>query len=892
MRSEIMNEIVKQLLEGRLPDRIFPFLWMHGEDEQTLRKYLHVIHDAGMNSVCVESRPHPDFAGEGWWRDMNVVLEEARKLGMHVWILDDSHFPTGYANGALRDAPAELCRQSLVREVHACPVQGTYTLNIPPVPQPWQPNLFEQYSLDKEHLRVFSDDRLLAVLAVREGGKTMADILDVTEQIQDGTLAFRIPAGRWNIQVMYLTRNRGPHRDYINMMDARSCRVLLDAVYEPHYRHYRRFFGNTLAGFFSDEPELGNGHLYEYGKRLYENEDQAWSVPLEERLRKKWGADFTKYLPLLWEQNFARDQIAAARCDYMDAVTRLVSQNFSEQIGDWCRAHGVQYIGHVIEDNGQDTRTGSGLGHFFRAEAGQSMAGIDDIGGQVLPQGEFSGPYGLTGEYRNGLFYHFVLGKLAASAAAVDPRKDGRAMCEIFGNYGWEEGVRLEKYLVDHFLVRGINHFVPHAFSPKPYPDPDCPPHFYAQGNHPLYRHFGELMRYANRLCGLLGSGRVVAPVAVLYHAESEWMGKDTPPEKVAELLARKQIDYTFLPSGVFSEPERYAFGADGRLLVSGREYSCILFPKAEYLPAAAMTVARAWEMRGGKVYFLDGYPQGVYDGENVLPFEAFGNVVPARSVAERLRADGLAQVQLSSANRDLRVLHVTGKNEIFMLVNEGKKDWRGTVTLPASGACYGYNAWLNRLETLACLSEGNNCRVTVSFPPLNSIVIVFDEPARGIPLYAPWRKRGKCVSLNDGWVRTMCRSIEYPDFSAAEDVSLPDRADAQYPKFSGFYRYEREIFCERTPGKALMEITDAHEGVELIINGMRAGIRIAPPFLYDVTGYLHEGTNVVAIEVATTPERELSSLPDPTRMFLGLGEKVVTTPSGLDGKVNLYLQR
>ena len=142
MRSEIMNEIVKQLLEGRLPDRIFPFLWMHGEDEQTLRKYLHVIHDAGMNSVCVESRPHPDFAGEGWWRDMNVVLEEARKLGMHVWILDDSHFPTGYANGALRDAPAELCRQSLVREVHACPVQGTYTLNIPPVPQPWQPNLF------------------------------------------------------------------------------------------------------------------------------------------------------------------------------------------------------------------------------------------------------------------------------------------------------------------------------------------------------------------------------------------------------------------------------------------------------------------------------------------------------------------------------------------------------------------------------------------------------------------------------------------------------------------------------------------------------------------------------------------------------------------------------
>ena len=39
-------------------------------------------------------------------------------------------------------------------------------------------------------------------------------------------------------------------------------------------------------------------------------------------------------------------------------------------------------------------------------------------------------------------------------------------MCEIFGVYGWREGLKLEKYLADHFLVRGINRFVPHAFNP------------------------------------------------------------------------------------------------------------------------------------------------------------------------------------------------------------------------------------------------------------------------------------------------------------------------------------------------------------------------------------------------------------------------------------------
>ena len=34
--------------------------------------------------------------------------------------------------------------------------------------------------------------------------------------------------------------------------------MLLDTVYEPHYAHYAAEFGQTIAGFFSDEPELGN----------------------------------------------------------------------------------------------------------------------------------------------------------------------------------------------------------------------------------------------------------------------------------------------------------------------------------------------------------------------------------------------------------------------------------------------------------------------------------------------------------------------------------------------------------------------------------------------------------------------------------------------------------
>lgn len=242
----------------------------------------------------------------------------------------------------------------------------------------------------------------------------------------------------------------------------------------------------------------------------------------------------------------------------MDAVTKLVRESFSRQIGDWCRAHGVQYIGHVIEDNNSHARAATSLGHYFRGLDGQDMSGIDDIGGQVLPQGEDEPTMGTMGKARDGEFYHYMLGNLAASAAAIEPGKQGRAMCEIFGNYGWAEGVRLEKYLADHFLVRGINFFVPHAFSPAPFPDPDCPPHFYAHGHNPQYRHFGALMGYMNRVATLTSGGRRVAPAAILYHGEAEWTGRAMLSQKPARVLAEAQIEYDCIPCDVFAQPEHY----------------------------------------------------------------------------------------------------------------------------------------------------------------------------------------------------------------------------------------------------------------------------------------------------------------------------------------------
>lgn len=868
--------------QGTPGGRIFPFLWLHGEDEATLRRYMQVIHAANLDAVCVESRPHPDFLGPRWWHDLDIILEEARNLHMKVWILDDSHFPTGYAAGALEKAPPELCRQSLVYKVlgeaetgkQLCLTRADWETC-----PAWTPNLMEQYTLHPETMRRFDDDRLVGVAAVQLDG---AGLLDLTGQLRGGNLTFTAPPGRWRVYALRLTRNRGPHRNYINMMCRASCKVLLDTVYEAHWQHYAADFGRTIAGFFSDEPEIGNGHLYESGKRFWEVEDQAWSAEIEAELRAAWGEQFVCNLPLLWERQHDPRAAARVRLAYMNAVTRTVQRDFSWQIGDWCHEHGVEYIGHLIEDNNQHLRCGSSLGHYFRGLSGQDMAGIDCIGGQVLPGGEWDGPYGPMGEHRSGLFYHYVLGHLGSSLAAIDPRKQGRCLCEIFGNYGWEEGVRLEKYLTDHFLVRGVNRFVPHAFSPKAYPDPDCPPHFYAGGHNPQYRHFGALMRYMNRMTELFDGGHRVAPAAILYNAEGDWTGDAMPLEAVAQPLADAQIDYDVIPLDVFTDRERYQTRLGEGLQVNTQTYRALLIPGCDWLPGSLAAVLPELAAAGCRVFFVGRRPACI-DPAGDSAF-AVAPVVDAGDLVSAL--DALRTVRLEPASGRVRCMRYQVESERYLLINEGSQPYTGRVWIPSQGTCYARNAWAGRLEKLPAAPADGGTALEVTLYPGHSLVIEFGTPAA--PPQPPICPGGRVQTL-DRWVRSTCRAIDYPAFGNAKPIRLPDPLAQEEPTFSGFARYECAV--NGTGEKTVLEITDAYEGVEVFVNRQSLGIQIAPPFRYDLTPYLRQGENKLAIEVATTLERENAGLPDLIRTYLGLGPKRPTCPSGINGSVRLWRQ-
>lgn len=898
-----MSEKLQKLLKEKEENYILPFFWQHGEDENTIRDYMKVIHESNIKAVCVESRPHPDFCGPGWWKTMDVILDEAQKRGMKVWILDDQHFPSGYANGAMEKQPDELCRQSLVcRKYDLC---DTAYLHISKEkllhPDAFVPNMGEERVMKENPPRKFEDDRLLGVFAyrVQEDGicrMEEGDVLNLTDHLKNKELTWKVPEGKWKVYVLHLSRNMGYHRDYINMMDERSVRVFLDAVYEPHWVHYKEMFGSVIVGFFSDEPELGNGHLCENGKLLGEFLDLPWSEPLEQKLKEKYGSDYAQLLPVLFENAVEDKKKAKIRYAYMDAVTKLVEKNFSMQIGTWCREHGVQYVGHIVEDSDQHARLGTSLGHYFRGLSGQDMAGIDDIGGQVYPGGENdTGNVGFMHSYRDGEFYHYMLAKLASSAAAIEPLKAGKSMCEIFGAYGWTEGLHLEKYLADHFMVRGVNHFTPHAFSAKAFPDPDCPPHFYAHGNNPEYRHFGRLMKYMNRVCELISDGYHEAPCAILYHGEGEWSGKVMPSHRPAQLLYDRQIDYDILPFDCFENPELYGTCVEKETIKVGKQrYRVLIVPAMQFVTKDFAKIIPELMENGVEVLFLEHYPEGIADtsmekevqgaDEILMQNVKMAKSIPLSELLKHLEKEyGLGRM-ISPADDRIRNLHYIHKDgtEIWYFVNEGTKAYHGEAILPENDYAR-YDAWENTIRKVKNQKDGKgNSIVNIEVEPLKSVILVSGVEGKKIGLEEEIGQSYPVV-LKPQWKRSICRSIEHPMFHDVTEICLPDRITKEHPTFSGFIRYENE-FDAKKGKRYFLKITEAFEGVEVFLNGTSLGIQIVPEYLFELTDEIREGVNTISIEVATSLEREMAQYPN---MF---GQKwEAENKNGITGEVRLY---
>ena len=79
-----MISALNNILHVQENNYLLPFYWQHGDHTDQIPAQVQQIYESGARALCVESRPHPDFCCDGWWRDMEVILRECKARDMNV----------------------------------------------------------------------------------------------------------------------------------------------------------------------------------------------------------------------------------------------------------------------------------------------------------------------------------------------------------------------------------------------------------------------------------------------------------------------------------------------------------------------------------------------------------------------------------------------------------------------------------------------------------------------------------------------------------------------------------------------------------------------------------------------------------------------------------------
>ena len=395
------------------------------------------------------------------------------------------------------------------------------------------------------------------------------------------------------------------------------------------------------------------------------------------------------------------------------------------------------------------------------------------------------------------------------------------------------------KWLMDFLLVRGVNYFVPHAFSPN-FPDPDCPPHFGAEGHDPQFEGFSAVMRYTNKMAHLLTKGTHRASAAILYHAEGEWMserGCSMLTEVPARALLDYQINYDILPLDVLTD-SRLTRVEDQRLIVKNEVFGALIVPYAEHLPKALLDTLERFRAEGLWVIFVDKAPKDT-------AFEA----IESGALVDALMLRGIYDLFFDAAIPHLRYYHVSdeGKDTYFFFNESPDTVCDTEVVLTHSGEF----VRLRLLEDTVYDDVAQEGRARLSLLPGQSEVWVFGERS-GIEKEKPFTRETHLapefsVSIADSYDLSLFK--DYGVMTKLVSLTGP----SGIPDFAGKIRYTFTLTLDSMATAPTLDLGEVGEVARLFVNGQDLGIRVAKPYRFSLKDAWVVGENTVTVEVANT---------------------------------------
>lgn len=402
-------------------------------------------------------------------------------------------------------------------------------------------------------------------LVVKENPRYASQAIILTDNKDEGKLIAKTDDGKYIVQVNSGGRIRGIHFGEddgqenaplaADLLSQDSVDTFIRLTHERYYSWLKKYFGNTITAFFTDEPSaLG---------RCERQGCFAWTWGFEEEI-EKLGGRLSELSGLFTGEENETVKI------YKKAIFERECNIYYKSLSDWCTAHGIDLIGHP--HRGDDIE----CERFF------GIPGQDIVLRWIAPEsGALSG-------------HESTQGKCSSDAARIMGRRRNLNECCgvcVRDKKEWYFTGGDFKWYIDWLGVRGVNYFIPHAFfysvtgKRKDERPPDLGP------NNIWWRHFDKISTYIKRISYIMTDSYNTARVAVLCR------NRELHPDEVAEFYKNQvefnYVPYNFIPEGAF----------DGeKLRIGDNCYDYVFFDDEERFPES-MRISSVSELDYRDIY-------------------------------------------------------------------------------------------------------------------------------------------------------------------------------------------------------------------------------------------------------------------------------------------------
>jgi hypothetical protein len=633
--------------------------WDGNITREVIARDLDKLHEVGFRAVTIEAGygMAGKYLSEAWFQSIKMAVEEAKKRGMHIWIIDEGKYPSGFAGGKFSELRPELKMQALTWERF---VWGSLTIGEPLSGTP------------------------LSAIAYNAETKVTQNIT-----MSGGKVNFVPPPGKWEIIIAQSQFKTSPTRSANNPTKGKDGKASLMDYLNPEAtkqfltwteEEYKKYigdeFGKTVLGFRGDEP------AFSY---------IPWTPKLSEVFKAKKGYDITPYLATFFIRNPSAEQ-QKVKADFYDVWSDMFGENYFKLQGDWCKANGMEYMVHLDKDDNMGAFVREG-GDFFKDMKDVQIPGVDAIWHQIWSDTVSNFP------------------KFASSVSHVYNKP--RALSESFAAYRPTPNVEQAKWVLNQQMVRGINLFELMFVSSSAKSDQTNLRGYMGEEGFPA------LMKYVNNACFLLSQGRPATQVAVYLPTTSLWMGDKAANEsliKVGEQLLNTQHDFDFVSDEALARDLTLSKGTF--VTASGTAYKTVVIPSVTVLSKAVFDRLKIFSSQGGNVIFTGDTPELLTGNSFKTADGAAGSFFMWARVADNPSSQiNNSDVKLRAVAPFVKYTHRVIKDaDIYFFFNESVKDEvNTTATLKGEGFIQQWDPTNNMLQWKDPASKAVNGLIPVA---------------------------------------------------------------------------------------------------------------------------------------------------------------------------------